>query len=197
MILERITHFKAAELKNFLLFYSFSCLIGILPQDQFYHFSLLVYAPFFFRKKSLPRTFISAREWWWNMWYIPALYGDRYSTSNVHLLLHITDSVADLGPLWSTSCFYFEDFYGQLRRLFHGTQSIQETDCVAVCVCINLFQRWLKHCTMEVANKNFSKEWSTKSINQHTKVFVVGANHNRPMWTEEQHAVFLLGGDLI
>ena len=51
MILERITHFKAAELKNFLLFYSFSCLIGILPQDQFYHFSLLVYAPFFFRKK--------------------------------------------------------------------------------------------------------------------------------------------------
>ena len=121
--LSEITLFKAAGLMNFLLFYSFPCLIGILPQDQFYHFSRSWCMPHtFFRKKSLPRT-LMLMEFVIN---IPALYGERYSNSNVHLLLHLTDRVADVGHLWSTSCFYFEDFNGQLQRLFHRTQS---------CVC--------------------------------------------------------------
>ena len=45
-------------------------------------------------------------------------------TSNVHQLLHLRDSVEDLGPLWSHSCFFFEDLNGDFRDLFHGTQNI-------------------------------------------------------------------------
>lgn len=45
-------------------------------------------------------------------------------TYNVHQLLHLTDSVEDLGPLWSHSCFFFEDLNGDFRDLFHGTQNI-------------------------------------------------------------------------
>lgn len=44
--LSEISHFKAAELKNFLLFYSLPCLFGILPMDQYHHFSLLVYSTY-------------------------------------------------------------------------------------------------------------------------------------------------------
>ena len=45
-------------------------------------------------------------------------------TYNVHQLLHLRDSVEDLGPLWSHSCFFFEDLNGDFRDLFHGTQNI-------------------------------------------------------------------------
>lgn len=63
---------------------------------------------------------------------IPVLYGERYLTSNVCLLLHLTDKVVDLGPLWASSCFYFKDFNGQLRCLFHGTQHIETQIAFAV-----------------------------------------------------------------
>lgn len=44
------------------------------------------------------------------------------------------DKVEDLGLLLCSSCFYFEDFKGELRRLFHGTQSIETKAAFAVCV---------------------------------------------------------------
>lgn len=52
------------------------------------------------------------------------LYGERYETANVHLLVHLADSVKALGPLWTHSCFHFEDKNGYLLRLIHGTQNI-------------------------------------------------------------------------
>ena len=45
-------------------------------------------------------------------------------TYNVHQLLHLQESVEELGPLWSHSCFFFEDLNGDFRDLFHGTQNI-------------------------------------------------------------------------
>lgn len=61
-------------------------------------------------------------------------YGKRYETSNAHLLLHLVEKVRDLGPLWSQSCFYFEDCNGELRKLFHGTQSIERQITLAVSI---------------------------------------------------------------
>lgn len=63
---------------------------------------------------------------------IPVLYGERYLTSNVCLLLHLTDKVVDLGPLWASSCFYFKDYNGQHWCLFHGTQHIETQIAFAV-----------------------------------------------------------------
>lgn len=45
-------------------------------------------------------------------------------TANLHLLVHLADSVRALGPLWTHSCFHFEDKNGYLLRLIHGTQNI-------------------------------------------------------------------------
>ena len=33
----------------------------------------------------------------------------RYQTINIHNLLHLPQSVRELGPLWTHSCFHFED----------------------------------------------------------------------------------------
>ena len=44
-------------------------------------------------------------------------------TFNVHKLLHLKGSVDNLGPLWSHSCFFFEDLNGDFSDLFNGTQN--------------------------------------------------------------------------
>lgn len=51
---------------------------------------------------------------------------------NQHMLLHLTKSVYDHGPLWSSSLFVFEDWNGDLGNYFHGTQNIanQVRSCI-------------------------------------------------------------------
>ena len=51
------------------------------------------------------------------------LYSERSHTINIHSLLHLTEDVFNLGPLWTHSCFAFESFNGQLLKLIHGAQS--------------------------------------------------------------------------
>lgn len=84
-----LAHYKAADLQNFLIFYSLPCLLGILPDDQFHHFSLLVYSIYtLLQKKISPsdlkqcRYMLPVIEFVLN---IPVFYGERYSTSNTHL----------------------------------------------------------------------------------------------------------------
>lgn len=63
-----------------------------------------------------------------------ALYGKRYETYNVHMLLHLPDCVRNFGPPWGTSCFWFEEYNGDLRKLFHGTQNVDIQITHAVCI---------------------------------------------------------------
>lgn len=50
--------------------------------------------------------------------------GERYATINMHYLLHLTDMVKDLGPLWANSCYEFENANSTVEKLFHGTKKI-------------------------------------------------------------------------
>lgn len=52
---------------------------------------------------------------------ISNLYGERYQTANI---VHLSDTVRALGPLWTHSCFHFENKNSNLSRLIHGTQNI-------------------------------------------------------------------------
>ena len=47
-------------------------------------------------------------------------------TANVHGLLHLSDTVRRLGPLWAHSCFPFEAANGLILKLFHGTQNVEK-----------------------------------------------------------------------
>ena len=57
---------------------------------------------------------------------IPWHTGDRHMTINIHSLLHLCDDVRDLGPLWSHSCFPFENMNGILKNMYHGSQHIDK-----------------------------------------------------------------------
>ena len=129
-------HLKASELRTFLLFYSIPCLYGILPEQYFQHYILLVEAIYLLLQDSIsPNDIIKASALLKHFCIrIKELYAVRYETFNVHCLLHLTERVTDLGPLWTHSCFCFEDFNGELRSLFHGTQSIEEQIVLAISV---------------------------------------------------------------
>ena len=57
--------------------------------------------------------------------YVPrfqVLYGQRFMTCNIHLLLHLADNIKKFGPLWTMSCFPFENFNGILKSYVHGSR---------------------------------------------------------------------------
>ena len=58
-------------------------------------------------------------------------------TINVHSLLHLVEDVRSLGPLWSHSCFGFENMNGVLKALFHGSQQVNKQVKLIVCMCSN------------------------------------------------------------
>ncbi len=52
------------------------------------------------------------------------LYGKENVSFNVHLCLHLPDSVRNWGPLWAHSGYIFESFNGEILKMFHGTQCV-------------------------------------------------------------------------
>ena len=135
-IVGNFSHLKASELRSFLLFYSLPCLYGLLPDSYFQHYLLLVEAIHILLKHSISSNDLAKAAKLLKHFCIriEELYGSRYETYNVHCLLHLVDRVKDLGPLWTHSCFCFEDFNGELRHLFHGTQQIEMQIVVSICV---------------------------------------------------------------
>lgn len=64
------------------------------------------------------------------------LYGFQFSSINVHLLLHLPNCVRNLGPLWSYSCYEYEDLNGQFLKSIHGTWHL-ETQMATITYAIN------------------------------------------------------------
>lgn len=129
-------HRKASEFRSFLFFYGIPCLWNILPDEYFQHFILLVEAIWLLDQSSVsPHCLQKAQNLLRHFCLrIEALYGSRYETFNVHCLLHLHDCVKNIGPLWACSCFWFEDYNGDLRTLFHGTQKVELQIAFSVCV---------------------------------------------------------------
>lgn len=119
-------YFKASEYRSLLLFFGPVVFYGILGAIYYNHFLLLSEAIYILLMESITKEQIDhAEKLLWNFCsQMGPLYGKRYETANVHLLVHLADSVRALGPLWTHSCFHFEDKNGYLLRLIHGTQNI-------------------------------------------------------------------------
>lgn len=72
------------------------------------------------------------------------LAGPQLMTYNVHQLLHLRYCVEDLGPLWSHSCFFYEDLNGDFRD-FHGTQNIDgqvHVITIIAYICVDMNEKF-------------------------------------------------------
>jgi len=125
---EHLKYYKASEYRSFLLYYSLPVLHGILPPDYWNHYSLLVISIYYLLQQSISEQQLLCCEQMLKQFcsQFERFYGMRHMTANLHNLLHLTDCVRELGPLWAYSCFHFEGQNGTLKSLIHGTQHIEK-----------------------------------------------------------------------
>ena len=121
--LSEYVHFKANELRAWLFFYSLPALEGILPDEYFRHYGLLVSAIFILCSDSITmENWRKAKEHLeLFVRQFEELYGPAFMVHNVHLLLHLAQMVLLYGPLWNFSMFVFETGNGVLKNLVKGT----------------------------------------------------------------------------
>uniref|UniRef100_A0A1W7R5X7 Putative enspm-5 stu n=1 Tax=Aedes albopictus TaxID=7160 RepID=A0A1W7R5X7_AEDAL len=155
-----IAKLKANELQDWLLYYSIGYLAGILPEKYLNHFSLFRAAI----TKLLSNTnrnedligikeklvqFVTEFE---------KLYGVKFMTINIHLLLHLSAQISNFGPLWTVSMFCFEDFYGYLKGLIKGPNG-------------PIIQIVRKYSLMKSCHFSFNTQLSPKAIQYYSNIF--------------------------
>lgn len=193
---EHLKYWKASELRSFLLFYGAPALYGILSEDCFQHYLLLVNAIHLLLKDSISESDLSEAE---NLLFsfcssFPAIYAARFTTMNIHQLLHLVDDVRDLGPLFTHSCFHFEDKNGFILKFINGTQSIDRQILSAVSFTQKLPEistRYILH-HLEADNlyRGLLSGYTPKrSCELAPGIFALGAPHKRELNEEEFLAV--------
>ena len=125
-ISEHLKFWKAAELRAWLFYYSIPCISDLLHPTYLYHYCAFVEAIYLLCQSSISEHDLekSQKLLQYFVLMMPSLYDQRYVTLNAHSLLHLPQTVKDLSPLWSNSCFSFEGANGELLKMFHGTQHI-------------------------------------------------------------------------
>ncbi|KAK3917754.1 65-kDa microtubule-associated protein 2 [Frankliniella fusca] len=120
---DKLSYWKATLLRNFLLYFALVVMKGVMQLEYFDHLSLLVEAISLLNSPSISDLDIQKADELLCQFTsdFQKLYGMRHMSSNMHLLRHLPQSVAETGNLFVTSCFRFEDLNGKLARLIHGT----------------------------------------------------------------------------
>jgi len=117
------TLWKSSEWRAFTLFYASVCLRDILPTAFFEHFMLLSESLYLLLLNNISLNHLNLADRYLKQFVrdFKLLYGKQYMTYNIHLLLHLSDSVRNWGPLWCYSNYDFENVNGSLLKMFHGT----------------------------------------------------------------------------
>lgn len=120
-----IKYWKASEYRSFLLYYGGPVMYGLLDETRFQHYMHLVNAIHILlghssvfdvnKAENMLMSFCENFE---------SLYSRSFMTLNVHQLVHMAEGVRCLGPLYTHSCFPFEDKNGFILKLIRGTQNI-------------------------------------------------------------------------
>lgn len=129
--LDELKRFKATEFKHFLLYYSLPILKDMLPTTYYKHWSLLVYAITKLNGNEITEADLRSatnalRKF---VFGVQDLYKKEFMKYNVHLLLHLPESVKYFGALWAWSAFPYEDYNHTLRNMLFNSQCIVQQIC--------------------------------------------------------------------
>ncbi|XP_038062405.1 uncharacterized protein LOC119732884 [Patiria miniata] len=129
-------YLKASQWKHWLLYFAPAVLYGILLPEYYSNFLLLSEAVFLLLQDSVSLEDVNRSRLMLARFVaiFPTMYTEAKMTLNVHQLLHLPDQVLNLGPMWSVSCFPFEDANGFLLQLFNGTQHVDKHIAHAIAV---------------------------------------------------------------
>lgn len=122
-------NFKATELQSWLLYYSLPCLIGLLHEQYLNHFLLLSEGIYILLGDNITEQELKRADKLLDLFYeqFSQLYSHGSCGLNVHNIgCHLTQYVRKLGPLWSWSCFPFEDSNSMVLKTVHGTGNVMQ-----------------------------------------------------------------------
>lgn len=108
---EERRNWKASEWRSWLIWYMLICLRGLLPLKYLQHLSLFVTAMQLLLQESISKDQITIADALLLRFVVQfqKYFGKVSMTFNVHLLLHLSTSVKNWGPLWTHNAFAFEN----------------------------------------------------------------------------------------
>eukprot|EP01122_Echinamoeba_exundans_P007407 TRINITY_DN2275_c0_g1_i2.p1 TRINITY_DN2275_c0_g1~~TRINITY_DN2275_c0_g1_i2.p1 ORF type:complete len:711 (-),score=85.94 TRINITY_DN2275_c0_g1_i2:499-2631(-) len=132
--LEDANNWKAATSRFFALYLAGPVLDGILPDVYFKHLCKLIEilrylcGPCVHENKPDDKLDLSRCEAQLAAWVLEfeQLYGKRFVSISMHMLVHLIATVRDCGPLWCSSCFSFESANHWLVRTAHAKRTGQD-----------------------------------------------------------------------
>ncbi|XP_011859092.1 PREDICTED: uncharacterized protein LOC105556604 isoform X2 [Vollenhovia emeryi] len=109
--LEERKCWKASEWRSWLMWYILICLRGLLPIKYLRHVALLITAIHILLQKSVTIESIDHANELLIKFVVQfqEYFGKSSMTFNIHLLLHLSTSVKNWGPLWTHNTFPFEN----------------------------------------------------------------------------------------
>lgn len=124
--IDKLCHWKASELRSFFINLSLFILYDILKQEYFDNFLLLEQGVALLNSSSITNDDLVLANMLLDKFVrdIETLYGVRHMSHNMHMLLHLSRCVQNLGPLHMTSCYKFEDMNGRVLRFVHGSRHV-------------------------------------------------------------------------
>ncbi|KAK3107405.1 hypothetical protein FSP39_013796 [Pinctada imbricata] len=117
-------HWKASEMRSWLLYYSLPCISeSSLPEVYIHHYACLVEAIYLLLGEDISESDLQRAERLLNSFYehFAELYMDSAVGLNVHNLYHLVQCVRYWGPLWVYSCFGFDK---DVLEVVHGTGNV-------------------------------------------------------------------------
>lgn len=128
-----LIHWKASEMKMFFFYYAIPVLEGIMTDEYFNHFLRLMVASAILSSDKIINVMIDVADDLLHRFVIEFedIYGIQFCSINVHLPLHLSSCVRNLGRLWAYSCYEYEDLNGKIVKLVHGTWHL-DTQIAAV-----------------------------------------------------------------
>lgn len=109
--IEERRNWKASEWRSWLVWYILICLRGLLPEKYLHHTALLVTAIQTLLQESISNDELVDAHTLLVKFVVQfqTYFGKCNMTFNIHLLLHLSDSVKNWGPLWTHNAFCFEN----------------------------------------------------------------------------------------
>lgn len=116
---EEVLRWKATEFRQFILYTGIAILKDVMDENTFYHFLLLHCA---YRLLSCRQNYlenISTAEEMLKLFVeqFPLFYNENSVTFNVHSLLHIAESVRNIGYINEFSAYPFENYMQHLKKI--------------------------------------------------------------------------------
>lgn len=139
-IMDNLMYLKASELKAWFFYYSVPILKTFMPSFYLDHYMMLVKAIYLLNQPSISNESLHLAEELIQDFVrqFSLMYGRENMTANLHQLLHLPSTVRDFGPIFTTSCFPFENANGVLKTLVTGTKFADLQICSGVSIFMSI-----------------------------------------------------------